>query len=83
MDGIRPGACMLWRPATSGVSALVTVISLQLENNRAEVHVTRTSTHTCAVHWVDMSQLSEAPRTASPCNCIVSANQAGGGSDAA
>ena len=83
MDGIRPGACMLWKPATSGVSALVTVIALDLEKDRVQVHVMRTSTQTCAAHWVDMSQLSLAPTGACPCSCIASANHDGQGSDAA
>jgi hypothetical protein len=72
MDEIRPGACMLWKPATSGVSALVTVISLDLEKDRTLVHVARASSQTCAAHWVDMNQLSEAPRDARPCACIAS-----------
>lgn len=83
MDGIRPGACMLWKPATSGVSALVTVISMDLEKDRALVHVARTSTQTCAAHWVEMHQLSEAPREARPCSCVASANPEGQDSNAA
>jgi len=83
MDEIRPGACMLWKPATSGVSALVTVIALDQEKDRALVHVTRASTKTCAPHWVDMNQLSEAPRDAHPCCCVTSADHDGQGSDAA
>ena len=83
MDGIRLGACMLWKPATSGVSAQVTVIALDLERDRAQVHVRRMSTQTCAVHWVDTDQLSEAPRDAHPCDCVTVLNQDGHGSDAA
>ncbi len=83
MDGIRLGACMLWKPATSGVSALVTVISLDLDKNRAQVHVTRASSQTCAAHWVDMNQLCEAPKGACPCACVARANPEGQGSDAA
>ncbi len=69
MDGIRPGSCMLWKPAGGGVSALVTVIALDLDRDKAQVHVTRASTGRCASHWVDMSALSEAPREARPCAC--------------
>lgn len=83
MDGIRPGACMLWKPATSGASALVTVISLDLERDRAEVHVTRASTHTCATHWVDMNQLGEAPKGACACACVAKTALDGQGNDAA
>ena len=83
MVGVKPGACMLWKPATSGISALVTVISLDLENNQAQVHVTRASTKTCASHWVDMNLLSEAPQGACPCPCVAHLNHDGQGSDAA
>lgn len=83
MDVIKPGACMLWKPATSGISALVTVISLDFENNRAQVHVTRASTKTCAAHWVDMNLLSEAPKGSAPCACVARAGQDGQGTDAA
>jgi hypothetical protein len=83
MDGIRLGACMLWRPATSGISALVTVVALNLEKDQAQVHVTRTSTQTCAAHWVDMNQLSEAPRDARPCSCLASTGHDGQDNDAA
>ena len=58
MDGIQPGACMLWKPAGGGVSALVTVMALDLDRDRAQVHVTRASTGACAAHWVDMGALS-------------------------
>ena len=83
MDGIRLGVCMLWKPATSGVPALVTVISLDLDKDRVQVHVTRSSTQTCAAHWVDLNQLSEAPREARPCACVVNVNHDGQGNDAA
>ena len=83
MDGIRLGACMFWKPATSGVSAQVTVIDLDLARDRALVHVRRASTQTCAAHWVDADQLSEAPRDAHPCDCVTAVNQDGQGNDAA
>ena len=69
MDGIRLGACMLWKPAGGGVSALVTVISLDLDRDKAQVHVARASTGLCAAHWVDMAALSEGPKEAKPCAC--------------
>jgi len=69
MDGIQPGACMLWKPAGGGVSALVTVMALDLDRDKAQVHVTRASSGTCAAHWVDMAALSEAPKEAKPCTC--------------
>lgn len=69
MDGIRPGECMLWKPAGGGLSALVTVMALDLDRDKVQVHVTRTSTGQCASHWVDMGALSEAPREAQPCGC--------------
>ena len=80
MDGIRPGACMLWKPTTHGASALVTVIAMDLEKDRAQVHVTRASTQTCAAHWVDLSQLSEAPQGSCACACVAKTTQ---GNDAA
>lgn len=83
MDGIRPGECMLWKPATSGVSAVVTVIALDLDHARALVHVLRTSTQTCAAHWVDMEHLSEAPKGAVPCPCVRNAFPEDEGNDAA
>lgn len=83
MEGIRPGVCMLWKPATSGISALVTVISLDLEKDQAQVHVTRSSTRTCAAHWVDMNQLSAAPVDACACACVAKPGQEGKGNDAA
>ena len=69
MDGIQPGACMLWKPAGGGVSALVTVMALDLDRDKAQVHVTRASSGLCAAHWVDMAALSEAPKEAKPCAC--------------
>jgi hypothetical protein len=60
---------MLWKPAGGGVSALVTVMNLDLDRDRAQVHVTRASTGLCAVHWVDMAALSAAPKEAKPCAC--------------
>ena len=69
MDGIQPGACMLWKPAGGGVSALVTVMALDLDRDKAQVHVTRASSGLCAAHWVDMNALSEAPKEAKPCAC--------------
>ena len=69
MDEILTGACMLWKPAGGGVSALVTVIALELERNKAQVHVTRASSGACAAHWVDLSALSQAPGEARPCAC--------------
>ena len=83
MDGIRPGACMLWKPATSGIAALVTVIALDSDRDRAQVHVTRASTQTCAAHWVDRHQLSAAPLDARPCACVTRADHDGQGNDAA
>jgi hypothetical protein len=83
MDEIRPGTCMLWKPATNGVPALVTVISLDLDNDRAQIHVTRASTQTCAPHWVDMNLLSKAPVGASACACVAKLNPKEQGNDAA
>jgi hypothetical protein len=61
---------MLWKPSGGGISALVTVISLDLERDKVQVHVTRASNGTCAAHWVDMAALSEGPRDAKPCGCV-------------
>ncbi len=69
MDGIRPGVCMIWKPAGGGISALVTVIGLDLDHDKAQVHVKRASTGTCKAHWVDMAALSEAAADARPCGC--------------
>jgi hypothetical protein len=74
---------MLWKPATSGVPALVTVIAMDLEKDRVQVHILRTSTQTCAAHWVDMSQLSQAPVGALPCACVAKAIHEDKGNDAA
>ena len=71
MDGIRPGVCMIWKPAGGGLSALVTVMALDLDRDKVQVHVTRTSTGLCAAHWVDMNALSDAPKDAQPCTCAV------------
>jgi len=70
MDGIQPGVCMLWKPVGGGVSALVTVMALDLERDKAQVHVRRASTGLCATHWVDMAALSDAPKEAKPCACV-------------
>jgi hypothetical protein len=69
MDGVRPGICMLWSPATRGLSATVTVISVDLDRDKALVHVFKRSTGTCAPHWVDLERLSEAPKGTHPCLC--------------
>lgn len=69
MDGIRPGVCMIWKPAGGGISALVTVMALDLDRDKVQVHVVRASNGQCAPHWVDMSALSEAPKEAQPCAC--------------
>ena len=69
MDEILTGACMLWKPAGGGLSALVTVVALDLERNKAQVHIVRASTGACAAHWVDLSALSKAPAEARPCAC--------------
>jgi hypothetical protein len=71
MDGIRPGACMLWKPAGGGVSALVTIMALDLEKDRALIHVRRATTGECREHWVDMAALSPAAPDARPCGCAV------------
>jgi len=75
MNEIRPGACMLWKPAGGGVSALVTVIALDLDRDRAQVHVARASTGLCAAHWVDLNALSAAPQEAKPCACALGTGQ--------
>lgn len=69
MDGIRPGVCMIWKPAGGGISALVTIIAVDLDHDKAQVHVKRASTGTCAAHWVDMAALAEAGADARPCGC--------------
>jgi hypothetical protein len=60
---------MLWNPVGGGVSALVTVMALDLDRDKAQVHVRRASTGLCASHWVDTSALSPAPKEAKPCAC--------------
>jgi hypothetical protein len=60
---------MLWKPVGGGVSALVTVMTLDLDRDKAQVHVQRASTGICASHWVDMNALSPAPKGAKPCAC--------------
>jgi hypothetical protein len=69
MDEIRVGACMQWKPAGGGVSALVTVMALDLERDKVQVHIVKASTGECAAHWVDLAALSPAPRDAKPCAC--------------
>lgn len=69
MDGIQPGACMIWKPAGGGVAAAVTVMALDLDRDKVQVHVIRKSSGLCAAHWVDMSALSEGPKDAQPCAC--------------
>jgi hypothetical protein len=44
-------------------------MALDLDRDKAQVHVTRASTGVCAAHWVDMGALSEAPKEAKPCAC--------------
>jgi len=70
MDGIRLGACMLWKPAGGGVAATVTVMALDLDKDKAQVHIKRASTGLCAAHWVDMAALSEGPKDGRPCACF-------------
>jgi len=70
MDGIRPGVCMIWKPAGGGISALVTIIAVDLDRDKAQVHVKRASTGVCAAHWVDMAALAEATGEARPCSCL-------------
>lgn len=70
MDGIQPGVCMLWKPAGGGVSALVTVVALDLDRDKAQVHVIRASSGTCAAHWVDMNALSAGPKDSKACACV-------------
>lgn len=70
MDGIQPGACMIWKPAAGGLKAVVTVIAVDLDHDRVQVHVKRASTGLCAAHWVDMAALAEATAEAKPCACL-------------
>jgi hypothetical protein len=60
---------MIWKPAGGGVAATVTVIALDLDRDKAQVHVVRRSTGLCAAHWVDMAALSEGPKDAQGCAC--------------
>ncbi|HWQ10463.1 MAG TPA: hypothetical protein VN436_15190 [Holophaga sp.] len=69
MNGIRPGVCMLWKPASNGPSAVVTVVALDLDKDKALVHVVKASTGACAPHWVDLASLTEAPQGTQPCPC--------------
>lgn len=80
MDGIQLGSCMLWKPAGGGLKAIVTVMALDLERDRAQVHVQRASTGLCKAHWVDMAALSEGPKDAKPCGCVATP-QTGGEDD--
>ena len=79
MDGIRPGVCMLWKPAGGGLSALVTIVAVDLDRDRAQVHVKRASTGLCASHWVDMGALSEAAADKLPCACLDKPHEPGEG----
>jgi len=79
MDGIRPGACMIWKPAGGGIAALVTVIALDLDRDKVQVHTKRASTGTCASHWVDMGALTEAAGDLKPCSCIDKPHEPGEG----
>ena len=83
MDGIRPGVCMLWKPAGGGVSALVTVITLDLDRDKVLVHVKRASTGACAPHWVDMGALAEAGPDTRGCSCADKPHEPGEGDHAA
>ena len=69
MDGVQPGACMIWRPSAGGIKATVTVMAVDLDHDRVQVHVKKASTGLCASHWVDLAALSEAPADAQPCAC--------------
>lgn len=79
MDGIRPGVCMIWKPAGGGISALVTVVAVDLDHDKAQVHVKRASTGACAPHWVDMGALAEAGADARPCSCVDKPHEPGEG----
>ena len=70
MDGIRPGVCMIWKPAGGGLTAAVTIVAVDLDRDKAQVHVKRASTGTCASHWVDMNALAEASGDMLPCACV-------------
>jgi hypothetical protein len=79
MNEIRLGACMTWKPAGGGCSATVTVMALDMEKDRVQVHVKRVSTGGCATHWVDMATLSEGPKDAKPCACFATPQTGGEG----
>ena len=83
MDGIRPGVCMIWKPAGGGLTALVTIVAVDLDRDKAQVHVKRAISGTCASHWVDMAALSEAGAEAKPCSCVEKPHQPGEGDHAA
>jgi hypothetical protein len=51
------------------------VIALDLDRDRAQVHVARASTGLCAAHWVDLNALSAAPLEAKPCACALGTGQ--------
>ncbi|WP_316413269.1 hypothetical protein [Mesoterricola silvestris] len=68
---------MIWKPAGGGVSALVTVVALDLDRDRAQVHVKKASTGACAAHWVDMALLAEAGANAQPCSCVEKPHEPG------
>jgi len=79
MDGIRPGVCMTWKPAGGGISALVTVVAVDLDRDKAQVHVKKASTGACAAHWVDMGALAPAGAEARPCACVDKPHEPGEG----
>ena len=84
MDAMAVGACRTWKPASGGVSAVVTVQALDLEKGRALVHVPRRCSGGCSAHWVDLDRLFEAPEGAGPCACTpVTVPAPLGGGDAA
>jgi hypothetical protein len=60
---------MLWKPAGGGLTAIVTIVAVDLDRDKAQVHVKRASTGTCNAHWVDMASLAEAPGGVKPCAC--------------
>jgi hypothetical protein len=68
---------MIWKPAGGGVAATVTVIALDLDRDKVQVHVIRASTGACAPHWVDMAALSEGPKEAKPCSCTTKPHEGG------
>ena len=80
MDEIRLGVCMHWKPSGGGCEATVTVMALDLDRDRVQIHIKRATTGLCAAHWVPMSALSAGPKDAQPCACSDSP-QAGGEDD--